>query len=75
MMHEAFDESNRVLRDAIVRNGAPTSVVDVAVLFNQVFAVGLGAVADAGIPLAAFDHRVVIRWLYRHVTGQAPARD
>ena len=72
MMHEAFSESNRALRAAMVRNGAPTSVVDVAVMFNLVFAVGLGAVADTGIPLATFDHRVIIRWLYRHVTGQTP---
>ena len=72
MMHEAFSESNRALRAAMVRNGAPASVVDVAVMFNLVFAVGLGAVADTGIPLATFDHRVIIRWLYRHVTGQTP---
>ena len=72
MMHEAFSESNRALRAAMLRNGAPTSVVDVAVMFNLVFAVGLGAVADTGIPLATFDHRVIIRWLYRHVTGQTP---
>ena len=72
MMHEAFSESNRALRSAMLHNGAPTSVVDLAVMFNQVFAVGLGAVADTGIPLATFDHRVIIRWLYRHVTGQTP---
>lgn len=72
MMHEAFDEANRMLRDAMLRSGAPSGVVDVAVMFNQVFAVGLGAVADMGIPIVDFDHRVIIRWLYLHVTGQVP---
>ncbi|MFM8529070.1 MAG: TetR/AcrR family transcriptional regulator [Ilumatobacteraceae bacterium] len=70
MMLAAFDESNEMLRAALSRAEVSTEVVDMAVLFNQVTAVGLGAVADLRSPVNDLDHRLPIRWLYLHVIGQ-----
>lgn len=72
MMRTAFSDSNRSLRNALARSEAPAVVIDVAIMFNQVYSVGLGAVADLGLPIDGFDHRVVVRWLYLHVIGQNP---
>lgn len=72
MMRLAFDASNRTLRAAMAQSDEPAVVIDVAIMFNQVYSVGLGAVADLGLPVDEFDHRVVIRWLYHHVIGQGP---
>jgi AcrR family transcriptional regulator len=72
MMRTAFSDSNRSLRNALSRSEAPAVVIDVAIMFNQVYSVGLGAVADLGLPVDSFDHRIVVRWLYLHVIGQPP---
>ncbi len=72
-MRRGLLDTNDVIRVTFEAQGNPPERVDLVIQFNLVYAVGLAALVELGVPLEKVDHRIVLRWLFDVVVQSSTA--
>jgi AcrR family transcriptional regulator len=73
MVSRATARANDALAEH-ARLVAGPAAMEPAVVFNEVFAVGLSILDDVGVPLAGVDHRLMVRHFYAELIGDPDTR-
>lgn len=73
MVSKAFARANDTLAE-YARLTVGATAIEPAVVFNEIFAVGLSILDDLGVPLAGMDHRLIVRHFYAELIGDPDSR-